>query len=367
MIHPFYSKEENMKQIFIVASMLAATTVLAQEGAEKSFIVRVTSPSRKTIAETIVETGSMVSPAVVSMLPKVGGRLVSTTLADGTDVTEGTAVKKGDVIAQIESTDYAARLAASQASLDYAKATLDDAQKEFDRTAALLKENTATEQEADKALAELLRAKASLKQAEANLALARLDMEETQVHAPMDGRISAKHAYPGAMLSPSTPLFTLTAMDPLKLFFDLPTTAFAKIKPGTTDVAVKVDAYPDEILKLKIHSVHPSANDATRTVRIELHVANTDGKYLPGMYAKGEVALNKRDNVLVVPRECIITTLSKNLVYKIKDGRAVSTEVKLGTRFDDVVEILDGMTDGDVIVFMGHQRLTDGVSVSIEK
>ena len=355
-----------MKHIFIAASMLAATTVFAQEGAEKTFIVSVTSPSRKTIAETVVKTGSMMSPAVVSILPKVGGRLVSTTLADGTDVTEGTTIKKGEIIAQIESRDYAAKLAASQASLDYAKATRDDAQKEFDRTAALLKENTATEQEADKAFAELQRAKASLKQAEANLALAQFDMEETQVRAPMDGRITAKQAYPGAMLSPSTPLYTLTAMNPLKLFFDLPTTAYSKIQAGVTDVAVKVDAYPDATLNLKIHSVHPAANDATRTVRIELHVDNNDGKYLPGMYAKGEVALNKRENVLVVPRECIIRALDRNLVYKIKDGRAVSTVVKLGTRFDDVVEVIEGLVDDDVIVFMGHQRLTDGVSVKIE-
>lgn len=355
-----------MKHIFIAASMLAATTLFAQESAEKTFIVRVTSPSRKTIAETIVKTGSMMSPAVVSILPKVGGRLVATTLADGTDVTEGTAVKKGDVIAQIESTDYAARLAASQASLDYAKATLDDTQKEFDRTTALLKENTATEQEADKAYAELQRAKASRRQAEANLALAQLDMEETQVRAPMDGRISAKHAYPGAMLSQLTSLYTLTAMSPLKLFFDLPTTAFAKIKPGATDVAVKVDAYPDETLNLKIHSVHPAANDATRTVRIELHVDNADGKYLPGMYAKGEVGLNKRDNILVIPCECVVQALGRTLVYKIKDGRAVSTDVKLGTRFDDVVEVTEGLADGDVVVFMGLHRLTDGVAVKVE-
>ncbi len=355
-----------MKNFYIAATILATTTVFAQENIPKTFIVRVTHPSRSTIAETIVKTGSMESPAVVDILPKISGRLVSTSLADGTDVTEGTVVHKGDLIAKIDSRDFAAKLAAAEAGLDSAQATLEDAQKEFGRTSALLKDNTATEQEADRANAVLLRAKAATKEAEANLALAKINMEETEIRSPMDGKVSAKHLFPGAMLSPSTTLYTITEMNPLKLFFDLPTTTFAKIKADVTEVAVTVDAYPEETFNLKIASVHPAANDQTRTVRIELPVDNSAGKYLPGMYAKGEVALNKRDNVLVIPRDCVVTVLNKTIVYKVEKGIAVTTEVNLGTRFNDVFEVLDGLVDDDVVVSIGLHRLTHGAAVTIE-
>lgn len=355
-----------MRNFYIAASILATTTVLAQELQTKTFVVRVTHPGRSTIAETIVKTGSMESPAVVDILPKISGRLVSTALADGTDVTEGTLVHQGDLIAKIDSRDFAAKLAAAEAVLDSAQATLADAQKEYNRSSALLKDNTATEQETDRAHAILLRAEASTKEAESNLALAKINMEETEIRSPMEGKVSAKHLYPGAMLSPSTTLYTITKMNPLKLFFDLPTTVFSKIQAGVTEVAVTLDAYPDETFPLKIHSVHPAANDTTRTVKVELHVDNAAGKYLPGMYAKGEVALNKRDNVLVIPRDCLVSVLDKTIVYKVENGVAVATEVKLGTRFDDVFEVVEGLVDNDVVISVGQHRLTNGAAVTIE-
>jgi len=127
-----------------------------------------------------------------------------------------------------------------------------------------------------------------------------------------------------------------------------------------------VDAYPDETLNLNIYSVHPAANDKTRTVKVELDIDNSADKYLPGMYAKGEIALNKRNNVLVIPRDCIVSVLNKAIVYKVENGIAVTTEVKLGTRFDDVFEVVEGLVDDDVVISIGQHRLTNGSSVKIE-
>lgn len=354
-----------MKAPLLFAALLTATVCFAQDEA-KTFIVKASHPFRTTIAETVVKTGSIQSPAVVDILSKVGGRLISTTLTNGTEVVEGTHVTKGDVIARVDSRDYEANLAAAEARLAYAKASLTDAQKEFDRTTALLKDNTATEQEADKASADLQRAKASLQEAQASLELAKINVEETFIRAPMAGVISAKKVYPGAMLSAATAIYTLTEIDNLRLFFDLPTTLFANVQPGLTDITITVDAYPSEKLPLKLFSVHPVANQDTRTVRLEVHLANPQTKYLPGMYVKGEIALNKRDNVLVVPYDALTRIVDKTIVYKIQDGRAVTTEVKTGTRFDDLYEVVEGLTEDDLIVTTGQHRLTNGVSVKIE-
>lgn len=357
----------------MMMAALAAVTAAAQEPATKLgpntdrvFLVRTVKPVRTAIAEVVVQTGSIESPAVVDLSPKVSGRLVSTSLDGGTDVVEGTPVKAGQVIARLDNRDYAARVAAAEASLASAQATLEDARKEFARTEALLKENTATEQESDRALAALKRAEAGVGEAEAALALAKLDLEETEIKAPMDARVAVKNLYPGAMLSPASVIYRLVAMDELRIFFEVPTTRFSKIKPGTTDVAVVVDAYPGEELHLPVHSVHPAANERTRTVRVELRLPNADGKYLPGMYVRGELALDKREGALAVPHECLVPMIGRTIVYEVRDGRAVAREVKLGVRQDDLQEILDGLDENAEVVVAGTHRLADGVAVKVE-
>lgn len=362
-----------MKRIIMATAILAAAScAMAQEEQplekmEKTYIIRTTTPQRSSIAETVSQTGSLEAPSVVQILPKVGGRLIATSNKDGANITEGTRVSKGEIIARIEASDYAARVEVARAGLAYAKASLDDAQKEFRRTEALLKVNTATEQEADRALANLERAKAAHSEAEANLSLAQINLEETDIRAPFDGVVSKKHAYVGAMLSQATPVYTITQVDKLRIFFDVPTTIFSKLVPGETQIAVTVDAYPEEKLDLKLFSVHPVASGVTRTVRIELHLDNPDGKYLPGMYAKGEIALNRRENALVIPYTSFVSLINGAIVYKVEDGHAVTTEVKLGIRHDEVIEVLEGLDENDVVVSAGHHRLSDGVKVSVEQ
>jgi RND family efflux transporter, MFP subunit len=331
--------------------------------AEKTYIVRSKKPQRATISDIIVQTGSLEAPETVTMLPKISGRLVSTILPDGESADVGSKVKKGDIIAKIESNDYAARFAAAEAALESAAAARKDAQLDYDRTQALLKDDTATQQEADKTAAALARAAAAVKSAEADLALARINLDETEIRAPFDGVISAIHAYPGAMLSPTTPICVILKTDYLKLFFNLPTTAFSKLVAGATDVEVEIDAYPGETAAHKIHSVHPSANGATRTVRAELRLDNAEGRLLPGMYAKGTVELNKRENLLAVDWESAIKIINQTIVYKVVDGKAIAQNVKLGTRQNDIVEIIEGVGDDDEIVYVGQHRLTGGASV----
>ena len=356
--------------VMTMMAALAVATAAAQEPAgqitNRIFLVRTVKPVRTAIAEVVVQTGSIESPAVVDLSPKVSGRLVATSLEDGANVVEGTVVKAGQVIARLDNRDYAARVASAEAVLAAVQATLEDARKEFARTEALLKENTATEQEADRAQAVLKRAEAGIGEAEAALALAKLDLAETEIKAPMDARVAAKHLHPGAMLSPASVVYRLVAMDELRIFFDVPTTRFAKLKPGVTDVAVVVDAYPGEELHLPVFSVHPAANERTRTVRVELRLPNADGKYLPGMYVRGELALDRREGALAIPHECLVPMIGKTIVYEVVDGRAIAREVTLGVRQDALQEILGGLGEGAEVVSAGTHRLADGVTVEVE-
>ena len=349
-----------MKNTIFVITLAILPTLLIAQAPDRTFTVRAKTPARATIAENIVQTGAFEAPETVVILPKVSGRLVAA------PVDVGTKVAKGDVIAEIESDDYAARVSAVEASLANATATLEDAGKDFDRITALLKTDTATQQEMDKATAALARAKATVAAAEAELTLAKINFGETKIKAPFDGVIAAKTAFAGAMLSPATPVYTVVKTDFLKLFFDLPTTAFPKITPGTTDVVVDVDAYPEERFTQKIHAVFPVANGVTRTVRVELRVDNADGKFIPGMYAKGFIELNKREDVMTVDWDSVVKMLDRTIVYKVAGNKVVAQDVKLGTRQNDIIEVLEGVNDDDLIVFVGQHRLSDGARVNVE-
>ena len=355
----------NKIPLAISTSLLISISAIAQTP-DHTYIVRTIKPERRTIFENVTKTGSLESPATVNLAPKLSGRLLSTALTDGTEAIEGTVVKYGEVIATLDSSDYEASLAAAEAAFEYAKVNLKDRERELTRTKALLAENVATQQEADIAETEMSRANAALMEAEAKLKLAKINVEDTKITAPMDGVISKKWLYPGTIVSQSTPIYTIIEKDYLKLILDVPTLIFPLVKSGETDISITVDAYPGEILRLKVFSVYPAANSDTRTVRLEVRIDN-DGKYLPGMYATGTLELNKRDDVLVIPYESIVKNIDKHIVYKVENDHAVAVEIIPGIRSDAVIEIISGINEDDMIVSAGMHRLSDGASIHIEK
>ena len=347
--------------------LLAGVGALFAQAPERVFVVRTGKPTRQTISQSIRKTGSLVSPAEVSISAKVAGRLLKLELADGTRLEEGVRVKAGDKIAEIESRDYRAQLEAAKATVASAEATVKDAKREFDRAATLFKEGTATEQERDQAEASYERAVASLAQARAQEQLAQINLDETVLYAPMDGVVSKRGVEPGTLLTAGAQIATITQMNPLRFQLALPTTLFASLAPGKTHVSIEVDAYPGQPIDATVSRIYPVADDTTRTVRIETNVANADGRLVPGMYAVGAIDLEHRENVLCVPFDAIVKNDKERIVYRVEDGVAHAVRVTLGVRSDAIVEVVDGLADTDEIVLAGQHRLTDGAKVKNEE
>ena len=344
---------------------LVAGIASAQEPAEKVFAVRTVRPERRTIAQTLVKTGSLAAPAEVALCAKVAGRLASTSLDDGTPVVEGTRVKKGDAVARLDDREYRIARDSAKAAAEAARALAEDAALEFERTEKLRASNAVSQRECDVARFARDRTAASLVQAEGGLAAAELQLEECVIRAPMDGAVSAKKLHPGAMVSAASEIYTIVATDPLRALFEVPTTALPLLRPGETKVRVTVDAYPDEPADLVVDEAYPAADPATRTVTVRALLPNPDGKFRPGMYVTGAFALDERANVLVVPFEAVLRIRERHCVYKVADGKAVLSDVETGLRHDDVVEIVSGLSDGDEIVVDGLHRLADGAAIRV--
>ena len=349
-----------------LAAALVAGAAAAQEPvADKVFAVRTARPERRTIAQTLVKTGSLAAPAEVALCAKVAGRLASTSLDDGTPVVEGTRVKKGDAVARLDDREYRIARDSAKAAVEATRALAEDAALEFERTEKLRASNAVSERECDVARFARNRTAAALVEAEGGLAAAELQLEECVVRAPMDGAVSSKKLHPGAMVSAASEIFTIVATDPLRALFEVPTTALPLLRPGETKVRVTVDAYPDEPADLVVEEAYPAADPATRTVTVRALLPNPDGKFRPGMYATGAFALDERADVLVVPFEAVLRIRERHCVYKVAGGKAVLADVETGLRHDDVVEIVSGLSDGDEIVVDGLHRLADGASIRV--
>lgn len=353
------------------AALAGATAAFAQQpspppAGKRVFVVRTGRPWRQSIAQSIRKTGELSSPAVVDVSTRIAARLLSLALEDGTRVEEGTQVRKGQRIAILESDDYAAHKAAAQAALRSAEVTLADRRRELERAETLFREGTATEQERDFAHADCERAEAAVEQARAQLALARINLQETELVAPMDGVVSARHVEPGSLLPVGAKVATITRIDTLRFQLNVPTTLFARLELGRTGIGIEVDAYPGETVSAVVSRIYPEADSATRTLRVEALLDNAAGRYLPGMYALATLALNRRENVLVVPSEAVIRNVDHHLVYRVENGIARAVTVEPGIRADEVLEILSGLSDEDEIVVVGQHRLADGVAITPE-
>ena len=360
--------------LFLFLILLAAASAFgagapAGNGApgERVYVVRTGHPERRTIAQSLKKTGGLFAPSVVDVSAKVTARLQTLELEDGTRVEEGTRVKRGQLIATLESRDYVAQMHAAEAALKSAEATLADKRRERARAEMLFKEGSATEQERDRALADFERAAAAVEQAQAQVEIARINLDETRLTAPMDGVVSARLAEPGALLAAGARVATITQVDKLRFQVSVPTTLYAQLALNQTGIDIEVDAYPGEPVRAMLSRIYPVAESETRTVRIETVIDNADGRYLPGMFAMGTLALNERKDVLVVPFDAVVRNLDRHLVYCVRDGVARAVEVKPGIRADDVIEIAEGLSEADEIVTVGQHRLADGVRVRAER
>ena len=323
--------------------------------------VRTAFAERRDISETLAFTGELEAPLAVEVHPKAQGRLERFGLAEGDEV------KAGEVMAELDRREPEARLALAEGQLRQAKVAAGERERERRRAEALFAQDVATEQARDAAVAAHEGAVAALAQAEAQVRLARVNLEDAQVRAPMDGVVAARRADPGAMAGPSAAIARVVQMDPLRLRASIPARLLPLLEEGKTRMAVTTDVWPGREQECVLAKVHPEVDAATRTVRAEAMLENPKGaggwELRPGMYATAELTLATREGALAIPASAVVRVLERQLVYVVRDGTARAVEVKTGIRQGAYVEIAEGLAEGDEYVAMGQNKLTDGAAI----
>jgi HlyD family secretion protein len=206
--------------------------------------------------------------------------------------------------------------------------------------------------------------RAKLKEMEAILAQEQIRLQNTQIVAPFSGEIVRRYVDSGALVSPSTPLVTLVHVETLKVLANVLEKDISLVKVGMK-VKVLTEAYPHKPFEGTIIRINKALDLATRTLQAEINVPNPGHLLKPGMFARIEVVLKEKPDALTVPREAVLGEEGKQFVFTVEGNQAVQKPVVTGIVQERLIEIVEGVKDGDKIVVRGQESLRNLSTIRI--
>lgn len=321
--------------------------------------------------------GELTAFQSVAMFPRVTG------FVKAVNVDRGSTVRAGQLLASLEAPELLAQRAEAQSKLQAAEAQLSVARAKADAdksTFARLKAASATpgvvagndvviaEKTADGSANQVLAAEQSVEAARQALNAIR-DMEGyLRMTAPFAGVITERNVHPGALVGPSTsgaaatPLLRLVDTDRLRLVVPVPEAYTAEMRPGT-EIPFTVAAYPGQTFSGKVARIAQSVDVSTRTMAVELDVANRDGRLAPGTFCQVRWPVRRSGPSLFVPSTSVATTTDRTFVIRIRNGKTEWVDVKTGLTSGALVEVFGDLQAGDEIAGRGTDELRPGTDV----
>ncbi|HEX2488656.1 MAG TPA: efflux RND transporter periplasmic adaptor subunit [Blastocatellia bacterium] len=207
---------------------------------------------------------------------------------------------------------------------------------------------------------------AAVEQQRAALALAKKALADTVVRSPISGAVKEKHVSRGAYLMVNGKIVTLVKINPLRLRADVPESSAAAVRTGQT-VNVTVDAFPNRTFTGRVARIGPSLDEKTRALTIEAEVANAGNLLRPGMFAKSRLITAANAPAVMVPQRAVALAAGLSKVFVIENGKAVERIVKTGKTDGDLIEIVEGVKDGETVAISNLDKLQSGTDVHVGK
>lgn len=333
-------KRRKLFALLIAAGLVLLAALLAVRLAQKSKPPAVQTP----VAESILELAptDLVSVQTVDMsmgLP-VSGTLRAVNFAvvkarvagelQGLKLREGDSVKAGQALAQIDPTEYRARLQQAQQQAEAAKAQLDIAQRQLENNKALVAQNFISQTALEASLSNLQAAQANHRAALAAADVARKSLDETTLLAPISGQVAQRLAQPGERLAIDARILEIVDISRLELEASVAAADSIALKLGQT-AQLQIEG-SGQAVKARLVRINPSAQAASRTVVAYLSIDNqSGGKLRQGMFAQGSLGTGT-NRMLAVPVSAIRTDRAQPYVQLLSDGKVVQQPVKTGPR-----------------------------------
>ncbi|MEP7028096.1 MAG: efflux RND transporter periplasmic adaptor subunit [Candidatus Eisenbacteria bacterium] len=321
-------------------------------------------------ASGITANGYVVARTKASVAAKVAGRLAYL------GVSEGSRVRKGEVMARIEGVDIAAAYDAARASEGEAKATLAQAQSDLTRAIALEARGVIAAVDLENARTRVATLDAAWRSAKAQTRLAGANLENTNVRAPFDGTVLRKDAEVGEIVAPSsagggltrTAIVTMADLGTLEVEVDVNEAYIARVT-SNQPARITLDAYPDTSFAGRVRQVVPTADRQKATVLVKVAIDDKDPRILPEMGARVDfVPAGQSAAQAAAPRRVFVpkaALVGADRVWIVADGKARLQSVTTGAQDGDRVEVKDGLAGDETLIISPPAGLKDGAAVRV--
>jgi RND family efflux transporter MFP subunit len=382
-----YKQPRRVRKLIIAGAVILALAVLIASAVKVFSVVTVETVTVSQIypsqSFTILNaSGYVVAQRKAAVAPKTTGQL------EWLGVEEGSHVQGGQLLARLENRDVTAgrdnavaAVTTARANLEQARTELLDADRAFGRAKQLVESGVLSRADFDTAEARLNQTKAAEKaaistiaSAEASLAAAKAAVEYTMIRAPFDGVVLTKNADVGDIVTPigaaanaKAAVVTIADLGSVQVEADVSESNLAKIKVGQP-CEIQLDALPDARFRGLLQTIVPTADRSKASVMVKVRFLDTAPGILPEMSAKvafleREVKPAEQRPRIAVPKEAIRERSGVKKLLTVKDGRVKEIVITTGEPIGDLVEVLKGVTAGELIVNRPSDKLGDGVKV----
>lgn len=322
-----------------------ADSAQAGNGEEETAVpVEVVTLERGEISAYISATANLVAEEDVTVVSETEGRV--TVL----NVEEGDRVRKGDVLAVLDSEE-------EQIAVRTAEVRLADARRRLERSADLFARELVSRADHDNARVELEVAEQELEQA-------RWQLERNTFRAPFSGVVTSRKIQVGQHVRPGDELFQVTNFDPLVARIHLPETDVLKLSVGR-EVRLALNADATVRFSGRIRQISPVVDTATGTVKVTIEARGVPAGVRPGSFVAVNIVSETRTGRVLVPKRAVLRELQSSHVFVVRDGLAERRRVELGLEQGEWVEAIDGVAAGEQVVVAGQGGLRHGVAVRI--
>jgi len=205
---------------------------------------------------------------------------------------------------------------------------------------------------------------AQVRQTKSALDMAKYQLKNTQITAPISGKVTSITVSSGEMVSPSVPLLSIIDVSRIFVKVGISEKDISKIKEGQM-VHLEIDAFPEEKFQGEVVSKGVAVDQISKTLEVKIEILKPEVDIPVGVFARGNILVKTNQDALIIPSSALTRKKEGIYVYVIKEGIARQKEIALGIIQDERVEILDGLSEEEEIVILGNQELEDGLKVDI--
>ena len=318
---------------------------------------------------------SMEYPAKIKSMQQVNVVARVNGILEKKNFTEGSYVKEGEILYQIDSTRYEASMQEALADVEIKTATLKQATREWERVKTLFEQDSTSQKERDSALSAFEMAQASLKASQANLKKTQIDLGYTKVKAPISGLTSLNTQDIGSYVGSSAEsmnLITITQINPIYVEFSIPDIELFKKRFILNNVAQTklpvtinfTDGFEYE-QKGTLDFIDSFVDNETSTVKARATFTNLKNDLIPGLFVRVKIDGLVYKNAINIPQSSLLQDATGTFVYVAKENQAIKVPVKIGNIVKDTYIIDSGLNVGDIVITNNLTKLKPGSSIDL--